>query len=110
MIKRRCRLRRGVPSAFEVHTADRTVRFEVESAHCSLQNAFWSGAAVLGGPLPGGLKSGGVGTAPDSSRDPVRTQENVNIVVPLQVQIRYLNFLPASAKGAALCCYTGCSL
>ena len=32
MIKRRCRLRREVPSAFEVHTADRTVRFEVESA------------------------------------------------------------------------------
>ena len=32
------------------------------------------------------------------------------MVVPLQVQIRYFNLLPASANGAALCCYTGCSL
>ena len=40
----------------------------------------------------------------------MRTRENVNIVVPLQVQICYLNFLPASAKGAALCCYSGCSV
>ena len=46
MIKRRYRLRREVSSAFEVHTADRTVRFEVESAlHKMLSGAvqpFWA--------------------------------------------------------------------
>ena len=46
MIKLRCRLRREVPSAFEVHTADRTVRFEVESAHYKMLSGamqpFWA--------------------------------------------------------------------